>query len=156
MSKKLSAFQIYKLLPKTNCKKCGEQTCMAFATKLLNQERAVEECPLLEEPKYKKGGEELKEIFSKMSKVHPSGVTVDPELCTGCGNCVTACPVNVRVCEECAEGGPITDKEVLYKVVDGKLQIVNLDECRRVKPPKTSCNVCEVFCLSKAIKIVGV
>ena len=44
----LNAFQIYKLLPKTNCKECGESTCMAFATKLISQERKIEECPYLE------------------------------------------------------------------------------------------------------------
>lgn len=30
----LSGLDIYKLLPKTNCKKCGSPTCLAFAIKL--------------------------------------------------------------------------------------------------------------------------
>ncbi len=29
---------IFKLLPGTNCKKCGEPTCLAFAVKLAGQE----------------------------------------------------------------------------------------------------------------------
>jgi acetyl-CoA decarbonylase/synthase complex subunit gamma len=30
----LSGLEIYKLLPKTNCKDCGFPTCLAFAMKL--------------------------------------------------------------------------------------------------------------------------
>jgi len=35
---------IWTLLPQTNCKKCGEATCMAFACNLLLQERELDEC----------------------------------------------------------------------------------------------------------------
>jgi ArsR family metal-binding transcriptional regulator len=35
---------IYTLLPQTNCKQCGEATCMAFACNLLLQARELEEC----------------------------------------------------------------------------------------------------------------
>jgi ArsR family metal-binding transcriptional regulator len=35
---------IWTLLPQTNCGKCGEATCMAFACNLLLQERELEEC----------------------------------------------------------------------------------------------------------------
>lgn len=38
---------IYTLLPKTNCKQCGEATCMAFAFSLIQQNRAIAECPTL-------------------------------------------------------------------------------------------------------------
>jgi len=48
--KELSPIDVYMLLPKTNCKKCGLENCMAFATKLVNREIALELCtPLLEE-----------------------------------------------------------------------------------------------------------
>lgn len=40
---------IYALLPQTNCKRCGEVTCMAFAFALLQQKRALGECPPLHE-----------------------------------------------------------------------------------------------------------
>ena len=40
---------IYALLPQTNCKRCGEVTCMAFAFALLQQKRALQECPPLQE-----------------------------------------------------------------------------------------------------------
>ncbi|MFY9637706.1 MAG: (Fe-S)-binding protein, partial [Methanobacterium sp.] len=34
----VTAMEIYRLLPKTNCAKCGEASCMAFATKLSDKE----------------------------------------------------------------------------------------------------------------------
>lgn len=38
---------VWALLPQTNCKRCGEATCMAFAFALLLSRRAVDECPVL-------------------------------------------------------------------------------------------------------------
>jgi len=38
---------IWSLLPQNNCMQCGEATCMAFAVGLLQQNRALTECPLL-------------------------------------------------------------------------------------------------------------
>lgn len=35
---------VYALLPQTNCKQCGEATCMAFAFALLQQRRTLAEC----------------------------------------------------------------------------------------------------------------
>ncbi len=35
---------IWALLPQSNCKACGEVTCMAFAFALLQQQRALDEC----------------------------------------------------------------------------------------------------------------
>ena len=51
MSKaQLSPIDVYKLLPRTNCKECGEDNCMAFATKLVNKEVRLDLCtPLLDE-----------------------------------------------------------------------------------------------------------
>ncbi len=47
--KELSPIDIYMLLPKTNCKACDLENCMAFATKLVNREVALEACkPILE------------------------------------------------------------------------------------------------------------
>ena len=49
MSTKISPIDIYKLLPKTNCRLCGEDNCMAFAAKIANREKTLEQCiPLLE------------------------------------------------------------------------------------------------------------
>jgi len=36
---KLSPIELYRLLPKTNCRECGEQGCFPFAVKLANGEK---------------------------------------------------------------------------------------------------------------------
>ena len=41
----LTGMQIYKSLPKTNCKDCGLPTCMAFAMQVAAKQRALEDCP---------------------------------------------------------------------------------------------------------------
>jgi acetyl-CoA decarbonylase/synthase complex subunit gamma len=41
----LSGLQIYKLLPKTNCKDCGYPTCLAFAMKLAAKQASLDDCP---------------------------------------------------------------------------------------------------------------
>lgn len=41
----LSALQIYKYLPKTNCKDCGDPTCLAFAMKLAASKADIAKCP---------------------------------------------------------------------------------------------------------------
>lgn len=47
--KRPPALEIYKFLPKTNCKACGELTCLAFATKISIGEAEPEDCPYLKE-----------------------------------------------------------------------------------------------------------
>jgi acetyl-CoA decarbonylase/synthase complex subunit gamma len=41
----MTGVQIFKLLPKTNCKKCGHPTCLAFAMKLAQRAVTVDDCP---------------------------------------------------------------------------------------------------------------
>ena len=41
----LSGLQIFKLLPKTNCKDCGFPTCMAFAMQLAAGKAELSQCP---------------------------------------------------------------------------------------------------------------
>lgn len=51
--KRVSVMDIYKYLPKTNCKTCGEASCFAFATKLSNEEKNIMECTELFQEKHK-------------------------------------------------------------------------------------------------------
>ncbi len=39
---------IYAQLPQSNCKQCGEATCLAFAVLLVQQKRRLEECTPLQ------------------------------------------------------------------------------------------------------------
>lgn len=61
--KELSPIDVYKLLPKINCKECGEENCMAFATKIVNREVKVDQCPPLLKKENKKAYGQLKEML---------------------------------------------------------------------------------------------
>ena len=43
----LTGMQIYKSLPKTNCKDCGLPTCMVFAARMAEGAKNPEDCPPL-------------------------------------------------------------------------------------------------------------
>lgn len=49
----VTAMDVYKLLPQTNCGDCGEASCMAFATKLSEKEVSIELCTELTEKQFK-------------------------------------------------------------------------------------------------------
>jgi len=58
-AKELSPIEVYKILPGTNCKECGENNCMAFAAKLVNREAVLQKCPPLLKPKFTKAQNKL-------------------------------------------------------------------------------------------------
>jgi len=45
----LTGLEIFKLLPKTNCKKCGMPTCLAFAMQLAQKRAKLDDCPYVSE-----------------------------------------------------------------------------------------------------------
>ena len=45
----LTGIEIFKLLPKTNCKDCGFPTCLAFAMKLAAKQAELSACPHVSE-----------------------------------------------------------------------------------------------------------
>ena len=53
---------IYKLLPNTNCKQCGESTCYSFALKLAVSQKKLADCPPLFESQYAEKLAALQEI----------------------------------------------------------------------------------------------
>ena len=62
---KVTALQIYGWLPKTNCRACGEATCLAFACRLLLGEQKLSKCaPLSTELKFS----ENKKIMQEMAE----------------------------------------------------------------------------------------
>jgi ArsR family metal-binding transcriptional regulator len=43
---------VFKLLPQTNCKRCGEPTCFTFALKLAASQKKIADCPPLSESQH--------------------------------------------------------------------------------------------------------
>jgi ArsR family metal-binding transcriptional regulator len=44
--------EVYKLLPRSNCKACGEASCFVFANKLVAGHVRLQGCPVLSEPQF--------------------------------------------------------------------------------------------------------
>ncbi len=59
----LKALDIFRLLPGTNCKGCGEPTCLAFAVKLVGRDAAVKKCDPLFSEKYQRKQKVLVELL---------------------------------------------------------------------------------------------
>lgn len=66
--KELSPIDVYKLLPKTNCKECGEENCIAFATKVVNRVIPIEKCTPLLKNEYEKAYKQLKDLLKPAVK----------------------------------------------------------------------------------------
>jgi hypothetical protein len=69
-----NALQIFELLEKSNCKECGEKTCLAFAGAVFTGQRKLRECPRLNQevierfcgaPDDPKPGEQNREEYLK-------------------------------------------------------------------------------------------
>ena len=64
---KVTALQIYGWLPKTNCRACGEATCLAFACKLLQGEQKLLKCaPLSTESKFAENKKIMQEMVEAL------------------------------------------------------------------------------------------
>ncbi|MFX1314813.1 MAG: (Fe-S)-binding protein [Promethearchaeota archaeon] len=151
--------ELYKYLPKTNCKECGKPTCMAFALDLLQGKVKVDDCTPLLETKYKTQYEALKELLgAEEGKEKELKINVDTDLCDGCGICVTVCPVNARYCPSTLSGKAPEyppEKHQLFQVKGGKCELLNLEQCRRLEAEgrERECRVCETYCPREAVKI---
>lgn len=66
----LSPIDVFQKLPGLNCAECGEKTCMAFASKLIEREKRMEDCPpIAEDPEEYR---DLKELLTP--PVRPVGI----------------------------------------------------------------------------------
>jgi NAD-dependent dihydropyrimidine dehydrogenase PreA subunit/predicted transcriptional regulator len=72
-------------------------------------------------------------------------LVVDEELCSGCGNCIVACPVNALNDIE-ASGGKGSDLTPLIKIEGGTTYIVDQKACN-------GCGVCIQACSYNAILV---
>jgi ArsR family metal-binding transcriptional regulator len=59
-----TVYDIYKLLPGTNCKECGYTTCLAYAADIRNGVTSLDRCPLLSKPEYTQNREQIRTLFS--------------------------------------------------------------------------------------------
>ena len=57
---------VYNLLPKTNCKQCGEPTCWTFALKLIAGQKKLADCPPLSEPAHAAQLTRLQKLLADM------------------------------------------------------------------------------------------
>jgi 4Fe-4S ferredoxin len=121
---------------------------MAFAVRFLKGEKRPGDCPPLMGSEYIGKRIALKEIEAGMQTATPTRLVIRGDLCTGCGNCVVACPLNVSVSQDVAGGkGPLT-KEVIMGVKDGSIEVLNLDICRRFEGDMETepCRICIDVC----------
>ena len=73
----LNGIQIQKLLPKTNCKECGSNTCLAFAMKLAAKKANLTECPY--------ASEEAKSVLGAASEPPVKSVMLGSEIASKIG-----------------------------------------------------------------------
>ncbi len=59
---------VYKLLPGTNCRRCGELTCMALAARLIFGEAHPADCPSLGEVGFERSRERLAEWLGEQAE----------------------------------------------------------------------------------------
>jgi 4Fe-4S ferredoxin len=152
----ITPMEVYKLLPKTNCRKCGETTCMSFAFKLINREKTLEECtPLFEDTKYSSQLKDLQNLLEPLKEATETGLIVDEDLCSGCANCVVVCPVHASD-DPYGMGsglGPTIDDPIL-RIEDGVVRVVNMKKCRRYGKNRILCVACRENCPSDAIRFL--
>lgn len=145
--------ELYSLLPKTNCRLCEAKTCMAFATKLALGDVAADDCPPLLESGFESNLEKIREMVAPLQSAAETGVKLDESKCTGCGNCVVVCPVDIAVEPPTGYGKAAKDGLTVFRVENGISKIINLEKCRRYPPDKLNCRVCEQYCCTDAIEI---
>lgn len=59
---KPKVLEILKLLPKTNCRECGQPTCMVFAARVAEGVKTAQDCPPMEEEKRKRLDDYMKQF----------------------------------------------------------------------------------------------
>jgi acetyl-CoA decarbonylase/synthase complex subunit gamma len=62
--REISPIDVYKLLPRTNCCECRESNCMAFATRVVNGELMIADCPPLLSDEYRETRTELEVLLA--------------------------------------------------------------------------------------------
>ena len=64
----LKPLQIYKLLPGTNCKECGEATCFAFAARLLREDAGIDGCIPFSRGEYPEKRQAMEALYAEAAR----------------------------------------------------------------------------------------
>ena len=76
--KRLNPLAVYKLLPGTSCRACGEPSCMVFANKLVTGLVEIDQClPLSREAPYHERWEQLRALVEQAPQGRKDEVTHD-------------------------------------------------------------------------------
>jgi 4Fe-4S ferredoxin len=152
--KDLQPLQIYRMLPRTNCKLCGSPTCYAFAFDLISRSKSLSSCPLLLQEEFAENLQLLKEMLGEGEKIPGTDHVLDRNRCTGCGDCVAVCN---RALTTVTAGGRLSQRASVapvLQVVDGHLSVINWSSCKRSVPGLDICNLCAEKCPFSALDLV--
>jgi len=152
--KSLQPLEILRLLPRTNCKKCGCLTCYAFAFDLVARAKRPEDCPELLKEEAAESYRALKEMIGEGERIKGTDHILDSSKCTGCGDCVAVCN---RALTTVTRSGHLMQREPVppaLKVIDGCLHVIEWSSCKRSVPGLDICNLCADKCPFGALELV--
>ena len=69
MRRRPGSMEVFKLLPRSNCKECGQPTCFVFAGKLVMGHVELENCPVLLETQYAEQRAKLAALLADMPAI---------------------------------------------------------------------------------------
>ena len=87
--------KITSALPQLQCKKCGYEDCISYASAVVNQKEALNKC----EPGQQKTELQLKNILQGIEKISLNKIqnyqiaAINENQCIGCTICIKICPV---------------------------------------------------------------
>jgi len=152
---KIQPLQIYQLLPGTNCKVCGCDTCMAFGFGLIAREKTLSDCPDLQTEGYEESLEILSQYFGKsVSVVEDTGLAIETDKCHGCGDCVVVCTKAISYYVQRGRVVQRDDVPPVLGVVDGLIKVIEWSSCKRKMNPPEYCRLCEEKCPFGALELV--
>lgn len=152
--KDLQPLQIYRMLPRTNCKLCGSPTCYAFAFDLIGRSKNLSSCPPLLQEEFAENYHMLKDMLGEGEKIPGTDHVLDRNRCTGCGDCVAVCN---RALTTITAGGRLSQRAPVpppLQVVDGYLGVIKWSSCKRSVQGLDICNLCAEKCPFSALDLV--